>query len=90
MLSMLLSTMHATTLWLNCCRRGIDGRVWLKGSKGEYAVRLDMEVPGAMLFRDGSGYVYALQTEALQQIDLSNDSVVSGRCMAVRRLSMRA
>ena len=59
-------------------RRGPDGRVWLKSSRGDfYAVRLDMQVPGGLLFRSPNGEVFALQTEALQQIDLSSDQVVS-------------
>lgn len=58
-------------------RRGLDGRVWLKSSRGDfYAVRLDMQVPGGLLFRSPNGEVFALQTEALQQIDLSSDQVV--------------
>ncbi|PNW75071.1 hypothetical protein CHLRE_12g497850v5 [Chlamydomonas reinhardtii] len=59
-------------------KRSIDGRVFVKSSKGTFfAVRLDMEVPGAMLFRDSSnGQIFALQTTTLQQIDLSNDQVV--------------
>lgn len=58
-------------------KRSFDGRVWVKSSKGEwYAVRLDMEVPGTLLFRSPAGKVYALQTDALQQIDLSDDRCV--------------
>ncbi|KAG2485871.1 hypothetical protein HYH03_015454 [Edaphochlamys debaryana] len=59
-------------------KRGTDGRVYARSSKGTwFAVRLDMEVPGAMLFRDTSnGEIFALQTQALQQIDLSSDQVV--------------
>ena len=58
-------------------RRTVDGRVQLRGSKGDwYTCRLDMEVAGTMLLRSGSGQVYALQTGSLQQIDLSDDLVV--------------
>lgn len=50
-------------------RRLADGRLQLRSSKGEWFLcRLDMEVPGAMLLRDNKGQVYALQTEALQQV----------------------
>ncbi|KAG1660999.1 hypothetical protein FOA52_007164 [Chlamydomonas sp. UWO 241] len=59
-------------------RRSLDGRVQLLSSKGKwFSVRLDMEVPGAMLLREPDlGFVYAVQTEALQQIDLSDDYVL--------------
>ena len=57
-------------------RRGIDGRVQLKTSKGDWvSIRLDMEVPGALLMRDSKGLIYATQTDSLQQIDLSDDMV---------------
>mmetsp|Transcript_14665 Transcript_14665/g.39673 ORF Transcript_14665/g.39673 Transcript_14665/m.39673 type:complete len:248 (-) Transcript_14665:260-1003(-) len=57
-------------------RRMADGRLQLRSSKGEwFQCRLDMEVPGSMLLRDPKGNVYAIQTEALQQIDLSDDLV---------------
>lgn len=50
-------------------RRMGDGRVQLRSSKGEwYQCRLDMEVPGSMLLRDPKGKVFAIQTEALQQV----------------------
>lgn len=35
-----------------------------------------MQVPGAMLLRDPKGYIYAIQTESMQQIDLSDDQVI--------------
>ncbi|KAG1676466.1 hypothetical protein FOA52_002286 [Chlamydomonas sp. UWO 241] len=57
-------------------RRAPDGRVQLKSMRGDWwSVRLDMEVPGALLLRDPSGNVYAVQTETVQQIDLSDDLV---------------
>jgi hypothetical protein len=57
-------------------RRAIDGRIQLKSSKGEWiSVRLDMEVPGALLMRDSKGLIFAIQTDTLQQIDLSDDMV---------------
>lgn len=57
-------------------RRAIDGRVQLRTSKGDWiSVRLDMEVPGALLMRDPKGLIYAIQTGTLQQIDLSDDMV---------------
>mmetsp|Transcript_6402 Transcript_6402/g.10957 ORF Transcript_6402/g.10957 Transcript_6402/m.10957 type:complete len:229 (-) Transcript_6402:385-1071(-) len=57
-------------------RRAADGRLQLRSSRGEwFQVRLDMEVPGSMLLRDPKGGVFAIQTEALQQIDLSDDLV---------------
>ena len=31
---------------------------------------------GAILLRDSAGYVYAIQTDALQQVDLSDDLVL--------------
>ncbi|KIY99896.1 hypothetical protein MNEG_8063 [Monoraphidium neglectum] len=58
-------------------RRGLDGRVQLRSRKGEwFAVRLDMEVPGALLLRDGKGNIYAIETEGLPQVDLSDDYVL--------------
>ncbi|KAF5837205.1 hypothetical protein DUNSADRAFT_4660 [Dunaliella salina] len=66
-----VNTAHAK--WI---RRMADGRLQLRSSKGEwFQCRLDMEVPGSMLLRDPKGNVYAIQTEALQQIDLSDDLV---------------
>lgn len=50
-------------------RRMADGRLQLRSSKGDwYQCRLDMEVPGSMLLRDPKGNIYAIQTEALQQV----------------------
>jgi hypothetical protein len=58
-------------------RRNFNGRVSVKGTSGQwYEVRLDMEVPGAMILQDGNGFVYALETDGLQQVDLSDDVVV--------------
>ncbi|KAI8463942.1 MAG: hypothetical protein J3K34DRAFT_130462 [Monoraphidium minutum] len=58
-------------------RRGLDGRVQLRSRKGEWhSVRLDMEVPGALLLRDTKGGVYAIETEGLPQVDLSDDYVL--------------
>lgn len=60
-------------------RRGVDGRVQLRRrSNGSWvSVRLDMEVPGAILLRDTkSGEVFALETDGLPQVDLSDDYVV--------------
>lgn len=34
-----------------------------------------MEVPGALLLRDSKGLIFAIQTDTLQQIDLSDDLV---------------
>mmetsp|Transcript_35349 Transcript_35349/g.89498 ORF Transcript_35349/g.89498 Transcript_35349/m.89498 type:complete len:220 (-) Transcript_35349:646-1305(-) len=57
-------------------RRSPDGRLQLRSSRGDwFQCRLDMEVAGSMLLRDPKGMVYAIQTEALQQIDLSDDIV---------------
>uniref|UniRef100_A0A7R9V095 Uncharacterized protein n=1 Tax=Chlamydomonas euryale TaxID=1486919 RepID=A0A7R9V095_9CHLO len=57
-------------------RRTADGRVELRSSRGDWwSVRLDMEVPGAMLLRDPSGKVFAVQTDTVQQIDLSEDLI---------------
>lgn len=57
-------------------RRNVDGRVQLKSSRGEWwSVRLDMEVPGAILLRDPNGSIYAVQTETVQQVDLSDDYI---------------
>lgn len=50
-------------------RRLLDGRVQLRSRKGEwFTVRLDMEVPGALLLRDSKGNVYAIETEGLPQV----------------------
>eukprot|EP00877_Chromochloris_zofingiensis_P008500 jgi/Chrzof1/3903/Cz13g12220.t1 len=58
-------------------RRAVDGRVELRSKAGDwYQVRLDMEVPGALLFRDSQGRVYAIESDVLRQIDLSDDYVL--------------
>ncbi|KXZ43329.1 hypothetical protein GPECTOR_94g651 [Gonium pectorale] len=59
-------------------KRAADGRVYVRAANGTYfAVRLDMEVPGGLLLRNtSSGEVFALQTQALQQVDLTSDQVV--------------
>lgn len=58
-------------------RRAKDGRISVKAANGMwYAVRLDMEVPGVLLLRDTDGFIYAVQTDGLQQVDLSDDFVV--------------
>eukprot|EP00798_Chlamydomonas_sp_ICE-L_P000688 gene688-2120_t len=58
-------------------KRTADGRTMLKNDNGEwYNLRLDMEVPGAMLLRDTKGFVYAMQTDGLKQVDLTDDYIV--------------
>lgn len=59
-------------------RRGLDGRVQLRRRSGTWvSVRLDMEVPGAILLRDTkTEQVYALETDSLPQVDLSDDYVL--------------
>ena len=58
-------------------RRAPDGRVSLRTRRGEWlALRLDMEVPGALLLRDAKGGVYAIETDGLSQVDLSDDYVL--------------
>ncbi|KAI8472077.1 MAG: hypothetical protein J3K34DRAFT_504507 [Monoraphidium minutum] len=58
-------------------RRGLDGRVQLRSRKGEwFSVRLDMEVAGALLLRAPNGDVFAIETQGLPQVDLSDDYVV--------------
>eukprot|EP00879_Flechtneria_rotunda_P007384 GHRR01007746.1.p1 GENE.GHRR01007746.1~~GHRR01007746.1.p1 ORF type:complete len:214 (+),score=66.25 GHRR01007746.1:390-1031(+) len=56
-------------------RRGVDGRVQLKKSDGKWMqIKLDMELQGTMLLRDTTtDEIYVLQTDTLQQIDLSDD-----------------
>lgn len=51
-------------------RRGIDGRVQLKDSNGNwYQLKLDNEVKGTMLLRElKSGSVFVLQTDKLEQV----------------------
>lgn len=51
-------------------RRSLDGRVQLRRRSGVWvSVRLDMEVPGAILLRDNkTGAVYALETDSLPQV----------------------
>lgn len=50
-------------------KRAADGRLLLKGSRGDwFQIRLDMEVAGSMLLRDPKGNVFAIQTDALQQV----------------------
>lgn len=51
-------------------KRTIDGRVQLKRKNGTWvSVRLDMEVPGAILLRDTkTNGVYALETDSLPQV----------------------
>jgi hypothetical protein len=51
--------------------------VSLRTRRGEWlALRLDMEVPGALLLRDAKGGVYAIETDGLSQVDLSDDYVL--------------
>lgn len=58
-------------------RREMNGRVQLRSRTGSwYSIRLDLEVPGAVLLQDESGYVYALECDGLAQIDLSDDYVL--------------
>eukprot|EP00878_Enallax_costatus_P010640 GHUV01011115.1.p1 GENE.GHUV01011115.1~~GHUV01011115.1.p1 ORF type:complete len:252 (+),score=77.55 GHUV01011115.1:261-1016(+) len=59
-------------------KRTIDGRVQLKRKNGTWmSVRLDLEVPGAILLRDTkTNGVYALETDQLPQVDLSDDYVL--------------
>jgi hypothetical protein len=58
-------------------RRLLDGRVQLRSRNGEwFTVRLDMEVAGALLLRDPKGNIYAIETEGLPQVDLSDDYVL--------------
>lgn len=52
-------------------KRGIDGRVQLRRkSNGNWmSVRLDMEVPGAILLRDmKTEAIFALETDGLPQV----------------------
>ena len=51
-------------------KRGIDGRVQLRRKAGNWvSVRLDMEVPGAILLRDmKTEAIYALETDGLPQV----------------------
>lgn len=51
-------------------KRGIDGRVQLRRKSGAWmSVRLDMEVPGAILLRDmKTEAIYALETDGLPQV----------------------
>jgi hypothetical protein len=51
-------------------KRGLDGRVQLRRRSGTWvSVRLDMEVPGAILLRDTkTEQVYALETDSLPQV----------------------
>jgi hypothetical protein len=49
-------------------RRGLDGRVQLRHADGRwFSVRLDMEVPGALLLRAPDGAVFAVETDGLPQ-----------------------
>jgi len=51
--------------------------VQLRSRAGEwFTVRLDMEVAGALLLRDPKGSIYAIETEGLPQVDLSDDYVL--------------
>eukprot|EP00798_Chlamydomonas_sp_ICE-L_P026364 gene26364-17457_t len=58
-------------------KRTTDGRVMLKSSEDKwFTVRLDLDVGGTMLMRDPDGKMYAMQTEYLKQVDLSDDYIV--------------
>lgn len=58
-------------------KRGIDGRVSVKGSKGWYEMRLDMGVSGTVLLRqETSSELFLLEADQLKQVDLSDDKVV--------------
>jgi hypothetical protein len=56
-------------------RRGDDGRVQLRKEDGTWMqLKLDMEVRGTMLLRNtADDTIWVLQTEMLEQIDLSDD-----------------
>uniref|UniRef100_A0A383VBG5 Uncharacterized protein n=1 Tax=Tetradesmus obliquus TaxID=3088 RepID=A0A383VBG5_TETOB len=56
-------------------RRDVNGRAQLRRSDGTWMqCKLDMEVAGTMLLRDtNDGSVHVLQTDKLEQIDLSDD-----------------
>lgn len=61
--------------------RSPDGRVLLLTEDGEpFQVKNDMGVPGLLLLRDAGGFCYYLprsDSDALVQIDLSDDAVVA-------------
>lgn len=68
---------HPNTQTTLTCNRGkynikrtIDGRVQLRRKSGAWmSVRLDMEVPGAILLRDmKTEAIYALETDGLPQV----------------------
>lgn len=56
-------------------RRGDDGRVQLRKADGTWMqLKLDMEVRGTMLLRNTvDDTIWVLQTERLEQVDLSDD-----------------
>lgn len=58
--------------------RDYSGRVFLQGSSGKsYQLRTDAKVPGMVLLRDPSGMVFYITYNNIQQVDLSDDYVVS-------------
>ncbi|KAI8463135.1 MAG: hypothetical protein J3K34DRAFT_527240 [Monoraphidium minutum] len=59
-------------------RREYDGHVWVQTRAGTWMeVRLDAKIPGTVLLRDeGSGAVYYLTNNNVQQFDLTDDYVV--------------
>lgn len=66
-------------------RRSLDGRAQLRRKNGTWmSIRLDMEVPGAILLRDTkTSQVYALETDSLPQVGteaLLNVHGLGGSC----------
>ncbi len=63
-------------------RRSIDGRVSLQSASGDwFSVRLDMEVPGAILLRrEKDGAVFALETENLAQVGAHSPARSTAAC----------
>lgn len=60
-------------------RRAYDGRVALQSKVGDewIDIKLDMGVPGTLLFRNGQGSVFYIAYEDAKQLDLSDDDIVS-------------
>lgn len=60
-------------------RRDYAGRVYLQARDGSfYLLRTDAKLPGTVLMRAPDGRVFYMSFNDIQQVDLSDDFVVSG------------
>lgn len=87
------ASLPSTISLIIVCNENLLCQVRARGGEW-FSARLDMEMPGAVLLRDAGGAIYALETDGLVQIDLSDDYVLfmmfadgacRGRCFCIRQ-----